>query len=238
MRDTLILLLIILILATCTARIPATLRRKLQYASRAFFGAILRQLPADELRYYYNMVKDLRNNSESANTLATTSRMSDTFPNGTALPAILGTAASTEDIRYDLGKNTAFYKALRDESWLIQTLVQELALRTPMLLSDTRFYPDKKNKYYICDSCQKLVTYKGQAIPFQGNFLHQGPRHLKDKEKEWLAGTWDATWLCVECLSEQYDCPVDFATRHLIGNFLESRQRAKAKYMCGRMING
>ena len=96
-----------------------------------------------------------------------------------------------------------------------------------------------RKKYYRCDSCRKEVWYKGQAIPFQGNFLHQGPetpQSLSDKEEQWSIGMWDATWLCVDCLCVHHDCPKDFARKHLIGNFSFQRGKAKATYYQSRKL--
>ena len=108
-----------------------------------------------------------------------------------------------------------------------------------MSLSDTRFHRVKKHKYFICDACQRRVTYKDQVIPFQGNFLHQGPhapKTLFEKEEAWRAGTWDATWLCVDCLCVHYDCTKDFAREHFIGNFTAEREKAKATYYQSRKL--
>ena len=99
-----------------------------------------------------------------------------------------------------------------------------------MSLSDTRFHRVKKHKYFICDACQRRVTYKDQVIPFQGNFLHQGPQSLSEKEKQWSIGMWDATWLCVDCLCVHHGCTKTFAIKHYMGNYSAECEKAKANY--------
>ena len=238
MTETLVLLLIILTLAARRGRIPATLRRNFQYVCRAFFGAILRSLPAAELEYYQMIAKKMSDESQSANTPATVSAMSDAFPNKTILPALLGTASSCGNS----GKDNSFRNVVDAESLLLRTLLEELRIKEiavnsnltkPMKVRDRRFWKDKK-KYYRCDSCRNVVTYKGQAIPFQGNFLHQGPhapKTLFEKEEAWRAGTWDATWLCVKCLSNHHGCSIDEASRLFIGNFSAERELTREKYL-------
>ena len=110
---------------------------------------------------------------------------------------------------------------------------------TPQSYQDRRFEADKKKKWFICDRCAKRVDYKGQSIPFQGNFLHRNPPpqyerqpnfvwDMKAKEKAWRDGTWNATWLCTDCLISHHHCTKAYAFQSgLIGDF--SKQRAWEK---------
>ena len=111
--------------------------------------------------------------------------------------------------------------------------------RTPQSYQDRRFEANMKIKWFICDRCEKKVAYGGQSIPFQGNFLHRNPPSesenkpdfvwdMKAKEKAWRDGTWNATWLCTDCLTSHHQCSKAYAFRSgLIGNF--SKQRAEVK---------
>ena len=111
--------------------------------------------------------------------------------------------------------------------------------RTPQSYEDRRFEVNMKIKWFICDRCEKRVDYGGQSIPFQGNFLHRNPPSqyerqpnfvwdMEAKEKAWRDGTWNATWLCTDCLISHHHCSKAYAFQSgLIGNF--SKQRALEK---------
>ena len=110
--------------------------------------------------------------------------------------------------------------------------------KRPAAIFDTRFLADKKKRMCKCDHCGAEVKYRNQSTPFEGNFLYprvvpaeyaNQPWSLETKERAWRAGLWDATWLCVPCLSVHHECDRAYVFENLIGNFAEQRAKAKAK---------
>ena len=115
--------------------------------------------------------------------------------------------------------------------------------KRPPVIPDSRFDPDLKNKWFICDNkeCGTKVEWGGQNIPFLGNFAYDKCPPLKyadkprkawsilAKQESWEAGMWDATWYCVKCLTAHHGCSKTEIFEKHIGNFTEQRAKANAR---------
>ena len=116
------------------------------------------------------------------------------------------------------------------QSLLWVGLARRLNIYRPATFVDQRFNSDKNKRWFICDECQKVVQYRGQLEPFAGNFVHGPPSNyeflaqelwnMEAKERAWKNGTWDASWMCVDCLTAYHDYERSYTFQWLLGTFL------------------
>ena len=120
------------------------------------------------------------------------------------------------------------FRYLRSFLWV--ALARTLNIYRPATIEDQRFNLDKHRRWFSCDECQKVVQYRGQLEPFAGNFVHgppsnyeflaQGLWNMEAKERAWKNGTWDASWMCVDCLTAYHDYERSYTFQWLLGTFL------------------
>jgi hypothetical protein len=75
--------------------------------------------------------------------------------------------------------------------------------RKPTTIEDTRFLRERGLRETRCGECGDL--FRGNEA---GAYWHRKkmPR-AGEREAAWERGDWDATWYCIECYMEYYDCP-------------------------------
>jgi hypothetical protein len=74
--------------------------------------------------------------------------------------------------------------------------------RTPATITDTRFLRERVLRETRCEQCGK---------PFSGNeagaYCHrENMPPAGERKAAWERGDWDATWYCIGCYMEYYDC--------------------------------
>ena len=72
--------------------------------------------------------------------------------------------------------------------------------RLPLDVFDTRFSPDKKSKFFLCDRCGARMSNNGQGLSHLGDWV-ESKRGLPiiEYERRWQAGE-NFTWYCLGCL--------------------------------------
>ena len=73
------------------------------------------------------------------------------------------------------------------------------AQRWPPSLPDNRFAQDKSQRIYVCDNCQKRVSWRGQSQGFDGQYwAYDNKSPLASLPEQWERGR-DFRWYCTAC---------------------------------------
>ena len=74
--------------------------------------------------------------------------------------------------------------------------------RRPARIEDTRFDKRRAHRWVCCDGCQHW--YQGNEVGAHCHREHMQP--TAGRKTAWERGEWDATWYCIGCYQEHFDC--------------------------------
>ena len=103
----------------------------------------------------------------------------------------------------------------------------------PMTITDSRFeIGGRSNRAIRCDACGSW--YRGNAV---GTFWHTGAGVMPAAEfrrAAWERGEWDASWYCIECCAEYWECEEQEVMEYL---GFSKRQSGKDQFMSARAVS-
>jgi hypothetical protein len=74
--------------------------------------------------------------------------------------------------------------------------------RTPATIADTRFEKKRALRETRCEQCGEL--FSGNEA---GAYCHrENMPPAGERKAAWERGDWDATWYCIGCYMDYYDC--------------------------------
>jgi len=102
------------------------------------------------------------------------------------------------------------------------------ARRIPNQISDTRFDKERRHRGIRCDGCRELK--QGNAV---GTFAALSRRWLAPacRREAWERGEWNASWYCVECYADYWECELEEVKDYL---GFSRRRIEKEEFMAAR----
>ena len=102
--------------------------------------------------------------------------------------------------------------------------------RRPMSITDSRFeVGGRSNRALLCDNCEEW--FKGKEV---GSFGHMGAVGMPAAELRraaWERGEWDASWYCIQCFAEYWNCEKETVMQFL---GFSKQQSGKDPWMSAR----
>ena len=93
----------------------------------------------------------------------------------------------------------------------------------PKTITDSRFeIGGRYNRALHCDECG--IWFRGGDV---GTFWHTGPRVMPPAESRkaaWERGDWDASWYCIECCADYWECEAEQVKEYLGFSNQQSRK--------------
>jgi len=100
----------------------------------------------------------------------------------------------------------------------------------PMKIIDSRFEKERCARAICCDECGDW--YRGNAV---GTFSHtRGMPAAEFRRAAWERGDWDASWYCIECCAEYWECSEQEVMEYL---GFSKRQSRKDQFMSTRAVS-
>ena len=100
----------------------------------------------------------------------------------------------------------------------------------PMKIIDSRFEKERCARAICCDECRDW--YRGNAV---GTFSHtRGMPAAEFRRAAWERGDWDASWYCIECCAEYWECSEQEVMEYL---GFSKRQSRKDQFMSARAVS-
>ena len=104
------------------------------------------------------------------------------------------------------------------------------APRWPMEIVDSRFEKERCARAICCDECGEW--YRGNTV---GAFWHtRGMPAAEFRRAAWERGEWDASWYCIECCAEYWECSEKEVLEYL---GFSKRQSQKDQFMSARAVS-
>ena len=101
------------------------------------------------------------------------------------------------------------------------------APRRPREIIDSRFEKGRAARAVRCDSC--VEWHRGNSV---GTFWHtEGMLRPHLRKAAWEQGGWDASWYCIHCVAEHWNCSDQDVMEHL---GFSQRQAKKDQYTAAR----
>lgn len=104
-----------------------------------------------------------------------------------------------------------------------------LASPRPKNIIDSRFDKERCSRAICCDECQHW--FRGNAV---GSFWNKPMPAAESRREAWERGDWDASWYCIACCADHWDCS-DQEVMEYLG--FSKRQFAKDQFMRARAVS-
>ena len=95
-------------------------------------------------------------------------------------------------------------------------------IRTPPRIIDSRFRKERCARVVVCDGCYD--EFQGNDV---GDLADRPPPEPMLRKAAWENGKWDATWYCLECFAEKWNCDVAEVQKYL---GMTERKQKKIEY--------